>query len=95
MPGGDALAGCRMLTLWLSTGRRSGWLPVSAGGLEVKAEVWLSGSGETFPRLLSLQGSNFTEPDCVKPRPRVYIALPFLEPLSPPLSLDLLPSALA
>ena len=30
-----------------------------------------------LPRLLRLQGSNFTKPDCRKPHPPVYIALAF------------------
>lgn len=35
--------------------------------------------GTPFLRLLNLQSSNFTQPDCAKPRPCVYIALAFLE----------------
>lgn len=46
---------------------------------------------EPVLRLLSLQSSNFTKPDCTKPRPCVYIALAFLWNQSPQLSPEGLP----
>lgn len=59
-----------------------GWcwlLDVSSERSGVNAEAWWgTPRRSSFLHLLSLRSSNFTQPECTKPHPRVYIALAFL-----------------